>query len=28
MPLLQVFQEGLSQEDNTDNPNQLILFDL
>jgi hypothetical protein len=28
MPLLQVFQEGLSQEDKADNPNQLILFDL
>jgi hypothetical protein len=28
MPLLQVFQEGLSQEDNDNNPNQLILFDL
>jgi hypothetical protein len=28
MPLLQVFQEGLSPEDNTDNSNQLILFNL
>jgi len=28
MPLLQVFQEGLSQEDKLDNSNQLILFDL
>ena len=28
MPLLQVFQEALSQEAEGDNPNQLILFDL
>ena len=28
MPLLQVFQEGLSQEDQDDSPNQLILFNL
>jgi len=28
MPLLQVFQEGLCQENNDDNSNQLILFDL
>jgi IS4 transposase len=28
MPILQVFQEGISQTDPTVNPNQLILFDL
>ena len=27
-PILQVFQEGFSQTDITEDPNQLILFDL